>query len=279
MTAIAQKQRSKNDLIKEMAALMKANTPADLAKSYEIGKEYIARFGTEKDENTAKVKKFVEEYRLDAFYKAVDAKKAADAFSFGKDIIADQPENVSVLMNLGYAGFNAIAAGDKSYSSLIVTYSDKATELISAGKAPQSFAPFATKDEALAWLAYFSASALQGTDMKTAASYMWKTTKYDSSIRKSIEPYYFVAAYYEQVYSKLSKDNAEKARVDGAIDLMLDAYARAFKIAEDTKDPKLAEVKTRFEQVYKFRKGTDKLMPQFIDIAVSSPFADPAAFN
>jgi len=279
LTAFGQKQKSKAELLKELSALLKTNTAEDNARSYEIGKEYVARFGTEKDENTAKVKKFVEDYRLDQFYKAVDAKKAAEAFALGKEIVASQPENASVQMNLAYAGFNAVSAGDKSYAPLTVTYATKTIELIDAGKGPQNFAPFASKDDTLAWMNYFCSSALQDTDLKAAATYMWKATKYESSIRSTLEPYYFVAYYYEQVYTKLSNEKSEKARVDKAVDLLLESYARAVRAAETSKNPKLADVKARFEQIYKFRKGTDLLMKEFIDITIASPMPDPSSFN
>ncbi|MBL8181805.1 MAG: hypothetical protein JNL64_09320 [Blastocatellia bacterium] len=279
LTAFGQKQKSKNDLLKELSVLLKSNTPEDDAKSYVIAKEYISRFGEEKDENTTKVKKFAEDYRQSSFLKAVDAKKIADAESFGKEILAVQPENTAVVINLAYAAFNATAAGDKAYAPMVVTYSKRAIELIEAGKLPPNFSPFTAKDDTLAWLNYFNASALQSTDLKSAAGYMWKATKYESNIRKTIEPFFFVAYYYEQVYEKLTKENADKARIEKCVDLMLDAYARSVRMAETTKDPKLNEAKSRFEQIYKFRKGTDQLMKEFIDITLSAPMPDPTSFN
>lgn len=279
MTAAGQKQRSKNELLKELSVLLKSNTPEDDAKSYVIAKEYIARFGEDKDENTAKVKKFADDYRLSSFLKAVDSKKIADAESFGKEILAAQPENTAVVINLAYAGFNATAGGNRSYEPMVITYAKRAIELIEAGKVPQSFSPFSGKDDTLAWMNYFNASALQSSDLKSAAGYMWKATKYESNIRKTIEPYFFVAYFYEQAYEKLTKENADKARIEKCVDLMLDAYARTVKMAETTKDPKLAEAKSRFEQIYKFRKGTDQLMKEFIDITLSSPMPDPTNFN
>lgn len=294
MTAFAQKQKSKGDLLKEISALTKSNTPDDLGKAFEVGKEYVARFGDEKDENTAKIKKFVENYRLDRFFKAVDAKKTAEAYALGKEILAVQPESTDVLINLAFAGYNALSAGDKSYAALITSYSDQAISLIDAGKVPQNFAPFGSKDETMAWMNYMNATAQQSSDPKSAASHMWKAMKYESNIKSAVEPIYFIASYYEQMYEKMSADmtakvkagtltgdaeKAERARVEKCIDLMLDAYARTVVTAEAAKDPKLAEISTRFAQIYKFRKGTDMLMKEYKDITRSSPMPDPANFN
>lgn len=294
LTAFGQKQKSKGDLLKEISALTKTNTPDDLGKAFEVGKEYVARFGSEKDETTAKIKKFVEDYRLESFFKAVDSKKTADAFALGKEILAGQPENASVVMNLAFAGYNAFSGGDSSYAASIASYSDQAVSLIDAGKGPQNFAPFGSKDETLAWMNYMNATAQQTSNPKSAASHMWKAMKFESNIKSAVEPIYFIASYYEQMYEKMLADlnervkagtlagdaeKAERARVDKCIDLMLDAYARTVVTAEAAKDPKLADISTRFAQIYKFRKGTDLLMTQFKDLTKSSPMPDPANFN
>lgn len=292
-TLVAQKQKSKGDLLKEIAAIGTANEEA-MAKSYELGKDLVARFGTEKDEKVAKVRTFVEKYRLELFYRAVDAKKTDDAFRIGKEILAEQPDSATVVLNLGYMGFVGISAGDTKYAADAIIYTDKAIALITAGKVTDSFAPFADKDQALAWCNYINAIASQNIDLASGAAHMYKATTFQSDIKNTLEPYYYIAFYYEGIYEKASselkkkieaktisadEENAAKDHVNKAVDLMLDAYARALKFGEAAKHPKMAEVKARLAVVFKFRKGTSEGLDAYLKYTTSLPMPDPAAFK
>src|SRR5438445_3181015 len=80
--SFAQKPKSKDEAINEIAALTKTKKPEDTGKAYQLGKDFLVRFGSDKDKdgNIAKVRDFVNRYREDLFFKAADGKKYADAF-------------------------------------------------------------------------------------------------------------------------------------------------------------------------------------------------------
>ena len=292
-TLAAQKAKSKGDLLKEIATIGTANEDA-MSKSYVLGKELVARFGTEKDEKVAKVKTFVEKYRMELFYRAVDAKKTDDAFRIGKEILAEQPDSGTVVLNLGYMGFVGISTGDTKYAADAILYTDQGIALIDAGKVTDGFAPFADKDQALAWCNYINAIASQNTDLPSGAAHMYKATTYQSDIKSTLDPYYYIAFYYEGIYEKASvelkkkidaktisvdDEKTAKAHVDKAVDLMMDAYARALKFGEAAKSPKVPEVKTRLGVVFKFRRGTSEGLDEYLKYTTSLPMPDPAVFK
>jgi len=296
VTAFAQthRQAEKNALLILMAEISKTKTPESMARLYDVSKEYVAKFGSDTDEGTVSIKKFVSEYRIDLFYKAVEAKNTTDTFKLGNEIIAAEPDNTSVYLGMAFTAYNASTAGTKGFEKQMVDTSTAAIRMIGEGKVPTKWYPFGNQDDSLAWLHYFRAIANQESDPRATAFDMYKAASYKSAIRTKMDPYYYVAVYYEKVFEAISKDfNAkiaaglnsgnvvasERARIDKCIDLMLDAYARAVKYSEAGKDVRLADLKERFEQIYKFRKGTDAGMAQFYAGIDLTTMPDPANFK
>lgn len=290
VAAIAQ-NKSREESLNEIAALTKTKKPEDQAKAYELGKEYLKRFGSEKDKGTKQVAAFVDHYREESFYKAVDNKKLDEAFSLGNELLAENPNNVTVLMNLAYTGFNGLAVGNSKYSAESIKASDKAIELILAGKGPANYAPFSDKNMALAWLNYINAMISQTTNLKLAAAHMYQALQYPSEIKDNVDPYHFIAFYYEESYTAAeealgkkvaaktisdAERKTEEDNINKILDFALDAYARAIKVADTTKNTKATELRKRLTQILKFRKGTDAGMEDFIKFTANSPMPDPA---
>ncbi|HQZ96251.1 MAG TPA: hypothetical protein PLP21_08010 [Pyrinomonadaceae bacterium] len=294
----AQKPKSKDEALKEIAALVATKNPEDMAKAYPLGKDFVARFGKDnkdgKDKAVNQVKAFVEGYRENSFFAAVDGNKPADAFALGKDILAEHPDDVSVMINLAHAGYNSLGTTrNKTYANETISFAKSAAQAIESGTTPKTFAPYKDKDEALAWMYYIPGYIVIDTDYKEAAANIYKATTFNAPVKESSLPYYLIASYYEDVYAKLSTDLKAKVaaktindadfktandRITKAIELMMDAYARAFKKGEAEKNPNAAQWKERLTQVYKFSKKTEEGLPEFIKFAVLSPMPDPAKF-
>ena len=102
VSVAAQKPLSKDESFQQIANLSNTKKPEDREKAYQMGKEFLTQFGKDADDKVKKIKAYVENYRLGEFNKAVDDVKMADALKYGKDILADEPENSYVTMNLGY---------------------------------------------------------------------------------------------------------------------------------------------------------------------------------
>lgn len=293
--AFAQKEKSKEEAFKEIVTLSNSKSMEDKAKAYELSKDFLKRFAKDKDKdkNVQSVKKFTDNYRIGKFYETLDAKKFPEAFALGKEILADEPDNTEVLMNLGYAGYQAMVGGDKSYAEVSIGYAQKTLDLLGKGMFPKSYAPFPGKEGAIAFM-YFSIGNLNlDRDLKMAVSNIYKSTLYESQIKENSHPYYLVASYYEERYqqetaalkakvdAKLISDADYKAGVEKnnqIMELMMDAYARAYKKADAEKSPAAIDHKNRLTVVYKFMKKTDAGLEEFINYTVGTPFKDPTAF-
>ncbi len=292
-SGIAQKERSKDELLKEIATLSNSSSADDKDKAYQTGKEFLTRFGSEKNDTVKKVRKYVENYRTSMFFKAVDANKFPTAFTLGKEILADEPQNVDILINLTYAGYNAMAAGDKAFVDDTILSAKKAEELLEAGTSPKSFAPFKDKPEALAWTYYIEGTLVTARDKKAGALSIYKATLLESPIKENPLPYNMIALYYEDEYTTLgnalkaklgskpvneAEASALEERIKKALDLMLDAYARSSKKADAGNAANKDALKSRLAQVYKFVKKTDEGLSEYVSYITKTPLPDPSKF-
>lgn len=292
-SADGQQQRSKEELLKEIAAMSNSSAAADKEKAYQTSKEFLARFGTEKNDIIKKVRKYVETYRTTMFFKAVDGNNFQNAFTLGKEILADEPGNADVLLNLTYAGYNSMAAGDKTYADDTISSARKASEVIEAGTNPKSFAPFKDRTDALAWSYYIEGTLVTTRDKKAGAASIYKATLLDSPIKENALPYNMIALYYEEEYTKLAsalkgkmaakpvnetEAAALEARLKQALELMLDAYARSSKKADAENAANKAALKNRLAEVYKFVKKTDEGLSEYVNYTTKTPLPDPGKF-
>jgi len=277
-SAAAQKEKSKDDLFKEIAKLTNSKKTEDLDKAYSMAKEFVTRFAADKDPRVTNTKAFIGKYRQNLFVNAVVAKKTTDTFALGREILAEEPDNTGVVINLAYMGYTARESGDKAYETDAVTFARKSVELLEAGKLPQSFAPYKDQGETSGWMHFIIGFLSFEKDAKTAAEEAYKAVQFETPIKNDPLPYYMIASYYEDLYTKFSTAKTEPAKTEKAIDLMLDAYARTCKRAEVTKNPGNTQWKERLAQIYKFRKKTDAGLADFIAATDSMPLADPAKF-
>jgi hypothetical protein len=288
-SAFAQKPKSKDDLYKEIGTLTATKKPEDMAKAYPLAKEFLEWFG--KDDKDGKVKMFVTRYREHEFLVALDANKYDVAFPLGKEILAEEPDNVEVLLNLGYAGYTAASSGNRAFVDDSLGYARKTVQLMEAGTLPKTYVPFKDKDEATAFMYFAIGNLSLDKDKKEGVSNIYKAMQYESKIKTNSAAYFLIAAYYEDTYTTLATELKTKAdgkkasdaelsaladRVSKTIDLMLDGYARAVKMAEGDKNPDAAQWKQRLAQIYKFVKKTDSGLTEYINQVAATPMPDPA---
>lgn len=288
---IAQKQKSKDDYLKEISALFKINKPEELEKAYYLAKEFLTAYPKEKGDNINKLKQFIKSNQENMFYNLLDKGKLAEAFAAGKEVLTENPENIGVLMNLAYSGFDAQAKNkDNSFAEVSTNYAKQTISLLESGKTPANFSPFKNKDDTIGWMYYVIGNFQKDTDAKESAINFYKATKYEGQVKSSSFPYYVIANYYETVYQKLAteynaknkslteeQNKIELDKVNKVLDLMLDAYARAIKFAEAENNPDKDNWKKRFTDVYKFRNKSDAGINEFMTLKNASPMPDPSA--
>lgn len=263
-------------------------------KAYEAAKKYLACSQGE-DQYTAYLKKWVAAYEKENRKTKMvpmlyGEKKYPEALGLGKDILADEPENLRVLIDLGYGSYlAAVNLKQVSFNSDALTYSRKAIQMIESGKAPATWAPFKGKDDTLAFLHDVVGQLTLKDNPSAALTSFIKKAQFETDLKKDPWTYYFIANAYENgPYAKLSADY--KTRFEGkdetpesklaleninqVIDRMVDAYARAVALAGN--DPKYATPKKDWmdglSTWYKYRhNGADTGLTDLIASVLSKP--------
>jgi tetratricopeptide (TPR) repeat protein len=224
----------------------------DATKAYDAAKKYLTACPTEEGQIPAYLKKWVAAYEKEARKLKLTPllygeKKYPEALALGKEILADEPENLRVIIDLGYGSYlAAVTLKNESYNADALTYMRKAIQMIEAGKAPESWAPFKGKDDTLAYLYNSLGRITLKTNPAEALASLIKSAQFDTELKKDPWTYFFIAAAYETgPYVTLSADYKTRfegkdespesklalANVQQVIDRMVDAYARAVALA------------------------------------------------
>lgn len=293
LLAFAQDKTSKDEMFKKIAQLSNSKKPEELKKAYEMSKEFSAKFGKDNDEKVQKIKKFNNTYRMNAFIKAVDEARIAEANAIAKDILADEPENSYVTLNLAYGGYELYTKkSDKTFSAEATANAKQTLKFFEAGNVPKDLSPFKDQAEATALMYYVIATFALDVDNKEAAANFYKATQFESQIKTNPYAYSNVAYYYEKSYESAAADyqkkhgaknkedaemKADQEKLSKIIDRMIDAYARAVKIAEPQNNPQKDVWKARLTDVYKFRKQSDAGLSEMIANILNTPMPDPAS--
>lgn len=266
----------------------------DSTKAYDAGKKYLA-CSQQEDQYTAYLKKWVGLYEKEArkgkmlslLY--VD-KKYPEALQLGKEILADDPDNLRVIIDLGYGGYlAAVNLKNESLNPDALANARKAIQMIESGKAPAKWDPFKGKDDTLAYL-YDVVGRLSLKDNPAAAlGALIKKAQFETEMKKDPWTYYFIAAAYESgPYTKLSADYKTKfegkdetpesklalENINQVVDRMIDAYARAVALAGN--DAKYATPKNEWmdglSTWYKYRHNqSDAGLDGLIASVLSKP--------
>lgn len=282
-TSIAQPDNEVQDQCKpeDKEALYKAfrdNRTADQAKAYEAAKKYLACPAGEVTEASQKIvdylKKWVTAYEegskkikcRDLLY---NQQKFVEAFAICEEILAAEPDNLKVLVDLGANGY--LVASNPTLAPKAVTYATKALQLIDSGKTIDDWSPLTGKDVAVAYLNYTIGAITLAKDPAAALKNLLKAAQFETPLKKSPFTYAYIAGAYETgAYAKLSeayevfkgKDETPESKllllnIHQIVDRMIDGYARA--VALSGSDPKFATPKVQWQESltgwYKFRNG------------------------
>jgi tetratricopeptide (TPR) repeat protein len=266
----------------------------DPTKAYEAGKKYLAACPQEEGAIPTYLKKWTAQYDKDArkiklTNLFVEQRKYAEAMPVAKEILADEPDNVAAYIALGYGGYAlAVSTKNESGNADAIGYAKKAIQLIESGKAPESWLPFKSKDDALGYL-YYSVGFLERTSNPTEAlTYFIKAAQFDSEIKKNPQTYAFIAVAYENEYAKQSAEYEVKhkgkdetpesklaiANINQLVDRIIDALARAVAVSgtDAAAQQQKAQWLARLTELYKFRHNqSDAGLSDLIASVLSKP--------
>jgi tetratricopeptide (TPR) repeat protein len=275
--------------------------PAAQKEAYGIGQEYLAKYSSCNDTYSKAVQKFVTQYGdavrkvgndaelSDALYVKKDYAKA---FQLGNQMIAADPENLSLLIQLGYAGYNAQSLNPPltTFSPTSLGYARKAVEMLEAGKTPANWVLFKTKEEALGYLSFAIGEYMINNDPAGALPYYLKAaaiapTK-DIALTYGRLGWAYQAGQYkpmQEAFTAKYKEETDESKhalnnLNQVMDRVMDAYARAIRLAGS--DPKFQKAKAEWMQqltdFYKFRNNnTTTGLDAFIASTESKPLPEP----
>lgn len=274
-----------------------AGDAASQKVAFETAKEYLQKYGNDKDTQAAEAKEWMQRYWTGVLLTMVYTdKKYEDAFIYAKDGLTAEPENVRVLVALSYGGLLLALGNNNAHNAEAESHAKKAIELLESGKVPADWKPYTGKDETLGVLNF----ALGGMSLRSspveAINYLYKATQYDGRYQKDPTVYYYLAALYEQDFSSrravyLSKfenkpvtpesETALKS-LNSILDVIIDAYARAIAYTDlqpalqaQFKDAKVQWM-TRLKAAYAYRhNNSDAGLTELVSGILSKPIPAP----
>ncbi|MBA2341618.1 MAG: hypothetical protein H0V88_14620 [Pyrinomonadaceae bacterium] len=291
--------QAKRDLYTKFYNAVTANKQAE---AYESAQEYVRKYPNDTDDIAKYVRTFITTYeksqraaRFTPFYEAINKKDYNTAFAQGKQLLATEPNNMSVMMNLVYTGYLAVTSGNSSFNAEASNYAKQVIQLIESGKTPEGekpWYPFNTRDEALTYLNYYYGVMNLKSAPADASVYIVKAIGYESPLKRDPAIYHQLAyAYQEGEFKPLNanvqrfvgkeespESKAALANLYQSADRIIDALARA--IAYTDADPKNKQKYATqragwmedLTRMYKFRnKDSDAGLTQFIAGVTSKP--------
>ena len=264
-------------------------------ETYKLAKYYLHRFPNA--ESARYFKTWVEKYekatRKTQLQQLMRDGKHAEAFAIGKQILAEEPEDLQTLIETSYAGLRVAIEPDASGAifSEAPNFAKKTIGLIQAGKTPGN-PPFEAKDKdnTLGWLNYSLGIYTIKINPAEAANYFYEAARHEGSVKN--DPYiyvYLARAYAEGDYKKLStyfrrngkpespETKAALDRLYHIIDCIIDAYARAVALNATNLElrQEWAEWMQQLTEIYKFRYNSANGLDEFIGQVLSKPLPSP----
>lgn len=260
--------------------------------AYEAGKEYLSKYPS--DEYAAYVRKWVEEYervsrRLRFQQLLLKDKKFGEAFAVGKQVLADDPENLKTLINLAYAGYFAQAASDPSLNHEALDFARKSITQIEAGNQPADWKPFTAQSDALGYLHFIVGDLLLKDAPADAAQLFLKALQYEGSIKSYPVIYARLAAVYAvREFDPLARDfearysgrdvtpesKAALEKVYQIVDKIIDAYARAVALSGTEAQYDSARSLWR-EELTRFYKSRHNNSTDGLDALIANALSKP----
>lgn len=247
--------------------------PEQQRYAYPTAKEYLRRWGGEKDAETKEIQKWVMEYERQMhardMYAAYDAKTYAKVFDLGRPAVKSDAEDFVALSLMVEAAYDNSLAGKPELNSEAVDYARRAIKLIEEGKVSKAD-PFKSLEVARGFLNYALGSFVKDENPIEAAAAFGKAVRSDSPYKTDPAAYHRLGvSILKGEFAKLSaeynekfggkQDSAEQTamlrRITHLIEQTIDAYARAVALMtrpeqKDARDKILAQLTTIYKNVH-----------------------------
>jgi hypothetical protein len=229
---------------------------ADQAKAFELAKKYLAcPAPAEVNEAQQKIIDFLKKWttayeagmvKITFTDELYNKKNYPKAYELGRQILAKEPDNLKVLIDLGANGYVVAPLNNQQLNTESLDYARKALQQLESGKQPETWEPLAGKDAAIAYLNFTIGTLTLEKDPANALKNLIKAAQFETPLKKSPFTYAYIAAAYETgAYAKQSdaykatyggKDETPEsklalANINQLVERMIDGYARAVALA------------------------------------------------
>jgi len=266
----------------------------DEKAAYELGQDFLSKFGIDDDTYVKAVRKFVAKYEANqrerGFEQAFVAKDYPKAFEFGRQILSKEPENFKRLVQVVQVGFLNSKTGNTSLNAESMTFAKQALQLLDSNKVTDP-APMPTIEDARGYLNFALGSFLIASSPGEAALVLVKALKSSPAYKIDSTTYYLLGtAIYNGVYQQLYTEYKEKyagkdespeqkaflERLNHVSDRAVDAMSRAVALA--TKPEQQAfkkQVLTQLTDIYKdFHNNSDAGLNELIAAVLTKPLPE-----
>jgi len=227
--------------------------------------------------------------KTDYRVKIYNEKKYAEGYAMGKEVLATEPDNLQVLVDLGANAYLLPPLKNAQLTADGLGYAQKALGMLDAGKTLENWDPLGSKDVAVAYLNYSIGTLTLEKDPSAALKNLLKAAQFETPLKKSPYTYGYIAGAYETgTYAKQSGDYKTQyggkdetpesklalANINQIVDRMIDGYARAVALAGS--DQAFAQPKQAWQESlstwYKYRhNASDAGMNEFVASVLSKP--------
>jgi len=258
--------------------------------AYELGQEFVKKYGADDDQYVKAVKKFLDKYdeleRSNKFNAALGQKDYAKAFETGQQILEHQPENFGVMLQLVQAGYVSSTANNKNFNSQSMTIAKKALELMDANKVTDP-AGMPSLDDARGYLNFAIGWFLHDSSPNEAVPILVKAINSSASYKANPTTYYLLGtSIINGEYSQQVKEYQEKYagkdaspeqqalldRINKTGERAVDAMARAVALCKPEQQKYRTDVLAQLTDIYKdLHKGSEEGLKELIDSVLSKP--------
>ena len=272
------------------------NRTADQAKAYDAAKKYLACPVATPTESQTKIIEYLNRWvglyekgsKKNKFIDELYVKKNyVEAFKLGKEILAEEPDNVKVVVDMGANGYLVGPLNNPTLTAEAIEYARKGLQLLGSGKTVEDWTPLQNANVATAYLNYTIGSLTVEKEPEAALKHLIKSVQFETPLKKSAFTYALIAGAYETgTYAKQSAEYKEKfggkdetpesklalANIHQIVDRMIDGYARAVALAGPDLASQKATWNESLKQWYKFRNNdSDTGMDALVAGILSKP--------
>jgi len=278
-------------------------TPDQQKAAYEAGKEYLSKYGSCTGAGDEQITKYVQNWvtKYEAASADFNLRKAvnenpAEAFRISRDLLAKNPNDLKLYLQLVAAGLKSAQSGNKSFNAETVNAARRAIDLIQQGKTVDVWAPYTSQQEAIPGLNYHIGFFTLENAPAQAATHLLKAAQSNSTYSKEPTTYDFLAlAYFNNEFKPLAAEYQSKYagkeetpesvalfnKINAVSARLVDTYARAVALTKPADAKALAERRGRLSTFYKQlhdgqETGMNELVAGILNKPIMLPGQEPA---